>query len=160
MHWYPKLKNGIHILRNGCKCFQCKWYWWICVPDWINCERQWRKWSRKYFCRHSLAVNIWSPWFFSTATTVLARSSLKLCEHSYFHEIYCNNATVNHSVIESSNIRELYLMNVRTLKIQVRLGPNVDKYIDMCACYVSQLQIHQSTYHQFRFCMWWLGSSN
>ena len=38
--------------------------------------------------------------------------------------IYCNNVTVNHVLFKSSNIRELYLMNVRTLKIQVRLGPN------------------------------------
>ena len=91
--WHPHFKEWLQMLP-------VQVIGWICVPDWINCERQWRKWNRKYFCIHSPAGNIWSPWFLSTATTVLARSSLKLCEHSYFHEIYCNNATVNHVLLK------------------------------------------------------------
>ena len=46
--------------------------------------------------------------------------------YSYFHEICYDNVTVDHALLISSRIRELYQTNVRILKIQVCMGPKRD----------------------------------
>ena len=91
--WHPHFKKWLQMLPVQVI--------WVNLCPWLN--KLWKtmkKVKQKVFLQTFTGRDIWSPWFFSTATTVLARSSLKLCEHSYFHEIYWNNATVNHVLLK------------------------------------------------------------